>query len=325
MTDARDDVPERDAVIARVVDVVDPVDPAPGFWQEVEARLRDDGTTAPVHELARIAGGRRGPSQADRRRWLGLAGAAAALVAVAVLGALAFLGDDPERTETLPPTESSTTTSTTSAADAAAAAAEAQAKDAADGWMLAASRGDAETMWARMGAQSRGSWSGLPAFSEEVDQLGTAWAWRSGSPRPAMTAIEVGTGHDLYLVRVETTTVRPPDLVVRLSPAGNPGAHVEPFLPGPALGLLDLPTGAVQEGVVVPVAVDAEVASSLVLVDGTPVAEEALRRSRDGAVTGLRTDGLERGRHQVEVVVETAGGTLLQAVADLEISGRSAT
>lgn len=294
---------DRDPQVGALLDTIEPVPARPGFWQELEQRLAQE---APVLDLARVPSG-----DGHRRRRLVVSLAAAALLAVALGGLL--LRDDRDATETVPvqpgpsvtaPTQT-TGTSTPDAPDRQAIAYLQQ-------WIRSVVEGDTTHGWDLLGPQSQESLGSPAVYAQSLESYRASWGTYANVDA---SAARIGDG-DAFLVLVRRPSGDPQPLtaVVQLSPAG-PNGHVEPFLPGPALNLIQMAglpgaEGSVGPGDQVPLALDAD-AGIAVLIDGVPVPDEWLVRGTSGAVTGVRLPGtFPSGTHLIAVAQQTSRGVL---------------
>jgi hypothetical protein len=314
---------DRDPQVAALLEVLEPEPPRPGFWVELEARLRAE--PSPAVELRRVPGARSARRDLAARRRRVLIGVAAAIAVVAaVAGSLALRDDGRERGETVPitePDDGSGPPITATPDQAATQDAQNAALAAADLWIRSIADGDIDGSWELLGSQSRDQLGSVDAFAEVVSD--TAERFAPFAETPDRHEVVLPLGADTWVVVLlpfsEADAVAPALLVVRTPAASE--ASVEAFLPGPALGLIGVPSAGDQmvlPGGTVPLAIDAD-ATVQVLIDlerdpgeaaTDPRAPSQLVRDADGAITGIRLDeGLAHGLHTVAVAVRFPDGT----------------
>lgn len=311
---------DRDPQITALLDVIEADPPRPGFWDELERRLRDE--PAPALELARTPGADRARHERALRRRRVVAGLAAAAAVVAVaLGGLA-LRDDRDATEIGPvqpgpsvtePQESRVTIDPNSP--------QARALGYLDEWIRSLVEGDTIQGWDLLGPQSQESLGSQEAYAAMLDNLRTTWSSYANvanvDARDAGEAQIGDTGAWLVALHHRRGDAQPLVAIVRLDGPDVPTGRVEPFLPGPALGLIQMTgepqaEGALGSGDVVPLALDPGADVAVVFDDG-PIADAdaGLVWSDEGAVTGLRLwNNLTAGTHLVAVAEQLPDGTL---------------
>jgi hypothetical protein len=308
---------DRDPQVTALLDTIEPVPARPGFWEDLEARLWSEAS--PALELAPGAGadGARRVDGLRRRRVVAGIAAAAAVIAVA-LGGLA-LRDDRDATKTVPghpdpapgvtePGESRVTYAPDSP--------QGQAVAYLDQWIRSLVEGDTTQGWDLLGPQSQDSLGSQAAYAASSESFRSTWGpYANLDARDAHAAQLGDTGAWVVVLGHHTGDPQPLTVVVRVVVQDESLGRVEPFLPGPALDLIQM-TGLPQEegalgpGDRVPLALtpNADVA---VLLDGDPVPDGSLDRAGDGAVTGFRLpDSVTDGTHVVAVGQQLGDGTL---------------
>jgi hypothetical protein len=330
---------DRDPRVGALLDLVEPQPPRPGFWPELEDRLRGDADLAV--ELARVPVVRASSEEATarRRRRLGLLAVAAAVLAV--LGFLALGDRAGEHDETGPlgphPTAPSTTAapSTTIAWDPATPAGRALA--AVDQWVATVVAGDAHAGWALLGPMARDAQGSEATYATTLHGRGdagdTSLAPSFGPLAAAGRTVEgvspLGGGDWVVVIDTPSAAGPVPHLLAVHDPTGTPG--VEPFLPGPALDLIGLPSfpdgeRVIEPGAPVPLALDPTATGTVVLVDGHEAADRSLTHGPDGAITAVSPDpALEPGPHRVVVAERLPDGTIAGDSRSFQVgSGRDA-
>ncbi len=306
---------DRDPQVAALLDVLEPEPPRAGFWVELEERLGSE--PAPAVELHRAPGARStGRELAARRRRVVIGVAAAVAVVAAVAGSLALRDDDRERGKTVPATTpDGPQPSTAQTTEVTYANAEGQALEAADLWIQRVADGDIDGGWDLLGRQSREQLGNADGFALVISEAATRYAPFADTPDRRELVVQLPT-QPIFLVVLtvesEADAASPIALLVRIEAEGP--TTVEPFVPGPALDLIGVPTlggTPLLPGAAVPLDLDAEAGAVVVVVDGTPAPEAWLERDASGAVTGVRPQpGLEVGVHSIAVAEVLPGGTL---------------
>lgn len=328
---------DRDPQVGALLDLLEPAPPRPGFWDDLEDRLRSE--PSPVVALARVPGAATSQAAAARRRRV-VVGLAAAVVAVAALMGSLALRDDRERTDTVPMQPDTSTPQSlpgapTPGATIAADSPAAIALQGADLWLQSVIDDDRELGWALLGQQSRDQLGSEAAYRA----LDLQTAWSSYVDSPDRSELVLPLGGDLWAVVLTVTSeadlVPPKVLVVQAPPASE--YTVEVLLPGPALGLIgtDLGGEPLPQESTIPIAVDAEASRFLVIVDGSAFDGTTsdgpedndhlpwLERDADGDVIGVRPQpALEVGVHWI-AVLQIVDGALAADARLFEItSGR---
>jgi hypothetical protein len=182
---------DRDPEVGAALDVLEPVPPRPGFWAEVEGRLRAE-PPAPLLQLARIPGAGPSPQAVRRRRTIAGALAAAAVLVVALVAS--SLTGDRDRTETtVPPVTNpdtggpSTSAGQSDGGTGGTGVAVDPAITAVDRWSHAVDNSDAAAGWALLGPHSRDTLGSQAALSDAMGAGGLKDQWGG---------IDVGGGKD---------------------------------------------------------------------------------------------------------------------------------
>jgi hypothetical protein len=336
---------DRDPQVGAALDVLEPVPPRPGFWAEVEARLRAE-PPAPALQLARLPGAGPSPRTIRRRRTVAGVLAAAAVLAVALVAG--SLRDGREPHETVPATTPDGGASSTPATgpDAAIGALD-PAVVALDAWSHAVDHSDAAAGWDLLGPQSREMLGDQAALHELMT---------SGTLKETWGGVDVGSGRQQASVQCVPgddagtclVVAYPPDrpdapvaAAVVLRPtstlSGEGAASVEAFLPGNDLGLIAVPKTVGDDHVPasqpVPLHIEAQDAGQvLVYLAGGGASGAApdrdLVRDASGTITGVRfsadlwPSGPQPGTYFVAVLVRTdEGGSLALEQQQVQITG----
>jgi hypothetical protein len=262
-----------------------------------------------------------------RRRVVAGIAAAAAVVAVA-LGGLA-LRDDRDATKTVPAgpdpapgvTEPDAPTVTY-----APNAPQGQAIAYLDVWIRSLVEGDTTHGWDLLGPQSQESLGSETFYASSLEAYRTTWSSYANVDAQDATVAQLGdTGAYLVALRHRTGDPQPLTAVVRVIVEDESLGRVEPFLPGPALDLIQMTglpqqEGALGPGDLVPLALtpNADVA---VLLDGEVVPDALLVRSGDGSVTGFRLpESVTTGTHVVAVGQQLGDRTLAADVRSFRVA-----
>lgn len=306
---------DRDPRVAALLDTIEPVPPRPGFWAELEQRLRDE--PSPALELARVPGAEASRHAAALRRRRVVAGIAAAAAVVVVALASAVLRDDRDDTETVPvqPGPSVTEPSQSKATDAPDAP-QGLAVGYLDEWIRSLVEGDTTHGWDLLGPQSQASLGSQAAYAAALEDLRGTWASYANLDALDATVAQLGDT-DAWLVALRHHSGDPQPLVaiVRLDAQGDTTGRVEPFVPGPALDLIQMAglpqaEGGLGPGDLVPLHLGAG-AEVAVVLDGYVLPDTSLERDADGTVTGFRlAQNVEAGVHVVAVAEQLPTGSL---------------
>ncbi len=326
---------DRDPAVGALLDRL-PVPPRPArFWDDLRHRLRTEvpsGSAGPAREpegadvvelrpLPVPHRPRRDDPRYRRRRVVAATIAAAAVLTGEVVGYRAIDDGDVR----LVPAPSVTSPSTTpdrieeGTPDAAA-------RDGALAWIDTIDRGDGDGAWDLVGPQSRASIGGRAAFDELMaSALPEGWGSWPSAEGLTLTPLNLGSAAEPRLWAVLFDGDRRPSggaarevavLLVRVGPDLRE-VTVEPFVPGPAVGLIELPRGEDPLGPgtaaagPIEVHVDADVDRFVVAIDGLTAQEAQLERDGPGAVIAARpAQPLSEGPHSVLVAVVFSDGTL---------------
>ena len=321
---------DRDPFVAAALRSVQPPPPRPGFWDELAARLEaappSAGTPvglptptpapAPAPAPARVLPLTSPPA---RRRWGRVAVAALSAAAVAAVAVGIAIRDDNSRDvrTTSPP-------STAVAANPSVA----QAEDAARRWLDACNRGDTDAAWDLLGPQSRDSIGGTKAALADLmrSALREGWgAWASAtgltvSTTPILdTIVERVSVEQVFVVTFTgvvtqegSTGLASIALGVRIQDGGRT-VVVEPFVYGPALGLIERIEGPVPATGPVGLNLDGPRPGYNVIVDGQAQPPSTIERSPSQDIVAWRpASPLAPGRHFITVAfVRDAGGIVI--------------
>ena len=328
---------DRDPQVAALLAVLEPEPPAPASgWSSRSAcapslPLPSSCTASPGP--ARPAASSPPGAAASSSAW-----AAAVAVVAAIAGSLALRDDGRERGETVPArpgpsTPQSLPGTATPGVTFAPDSPYAIAMQGADAWLQSVVDDDRELGWALLGQQSRDQLGSEAAYGA----LDLQAAWGSYLDSPDRSELVLPLGGDLWAVVLTVTSeadVVPPRVIVVEAPPASEYS-IEVFLPGPALGLIGTQLGGapLPRESTIPVSVDADASTYLVIVDGivfdgatTDGPEDAdhlrwLQRDATGAVTGVRPEpALSDGLHWV-TVVEIVEGTLAADARVFEVGG----
>ena len=196
-----------------------------------------------------------------------------------------------------------------------------QASSAAERWENAVAVGDAPTAWALLGPQSRQSVGGQAGFDHTLAaSLSATWARWATTRSPQVNVIPLAASGGLHtwavLFREPTNESGgvPASAVSLAVRTGSQGLQVEPFVPGPALDLIDLPPGnaapTLPSTTPIPVRIDA--ADPVVAIDGTAEPPASLKRGAHGTVIQVAPDPAPTpGLHVVTVGYLTADGNIV--------------
>jgi hypothetical protein len=339
---------DRDPQVGAALDLLEPVPPGPGFWAEVEGRLRAE-QPAPVLQLARLPGA--GPSPRDLRRRRTIAGVLAVAAVLLVALVTSALQDDRDPTETIP--------ATTPSDGQGAQSPHITYKDgrtvgtgvgqldpaliAVDAWAHAVANSDA-ALWQQLGPISKDTLGSQAALHDVLV---------AGSLKQQWSGIDLGNRKQEASVQCIPGDERGTCLVV-ISPVDHPESPltsiaverpigtltgqglttVEPFVPGNDLGFIAVGqtegSDHVKSGQPLPLAIGTGSQAIVYLAGGGaagPVGDRDLVRDASGAITGARfsealwPSGPQPGPYFVAVLVSTPDGSIALQQRQVDVTG----